>query len=109
MYDNVEQLLKAQLLLVELARHFTEYADEMKVEHTRDLYYKCLINICNRKELDLQNLQFDEHYEALFHNTNSYSFAAQPHSQSTPKNIQKKLKVAFAYQSFMYQTLKVAL
>ncbi|KRW99888.1 hypothetical protein PPERSA_12564 [Pseudocohnilembus persalinus] len=64
LFKNYEQLLDAQAILVNLAKHVISYATQVD-EILRDYYYNILMEIINRDELDLSNMGFEsELYQA---------------------------------------------
>jgi hypothetical protein len=54
---NLDLLLRVQSLLIDLARHLMDYADHVD-ESVRNLYFRTLILIFQREELDLFYMGF---------------------------------------------------
>lgn len=50
-------MIRVQSILIELAKHLLEYADQVD-ESLRELYYEGLILINNREEIDLNYMGF---------------------------------------------------
>lgn len=105
-YKNEEELLQSQNILIELVNHLMKYADEMD-EKIRELYYNLLTIICNREELNLHSMGFDQStYEYLMNLGSKMSFQkGQSRTKNEIKYLALKMKVGLSYQNFLYHTL----
>ena len=61
-------------MFIDLAKHLVEYADELIFEELRELYYCCLLQICNREEMELKNMQFDIYFKNLLEQAENINF-----------------------------------
>ncbi|EGR29965.1 hypothetical protein IMG5_145140 [Ichthyophthirius multifiliis] len=102
-YKTEEELLKAQLTIIELEKHLIMYADDVD-EQLKDNYYELLKLVINRGEFNLSQMCFDDSY--------SYLLIANNHTQKKRKKKQKiplKLEVALNYQYLLYIILEKVL
>ena len=105
-YKDEGELLQCQNIFIELANHLMNYADEMD-EKIRELYYDILTIICNREELNLHSMGFDQStYEYLMHLGSKMSFQkGESKTKNEIKYLALKMKVGLSYQSFLYHSL----
>lgn len=98
LYNSKVELIKTQLMMIDLAEHLLCYADEGN-EKIKSSYYKALKLLLNRGELDIAQMGFDE----------SYSFLLDPASQAKKRQFDKtvllKMDVGLRYQQFLYDVL----
>lgn len=96
------ELMRTQLMMIDLADHLLSYADEGN-EKIRNSYYTTLKLIMNRGELDIAQMRFDE----------SYNFLLDPASQAKKRQLDKKvllkMDVSVTYQEFLYKVLEKVL
>ena len=89
-YTTEKNLIKAQLQFIELGKHILEFCDWVS-DFLREIYYKIIILILNRSELDLGQIGFLE-------------------DNKIPEKILKtKIQVASEFQAFAYQTLQISI
>jgi hypothetical protein len=105
-FQNEDDLYLAQQILIDLAKHLLEYADQVD-EGLRDNYYDCLLQIINREELDLGYMGFDSEDKKV-HKSELRKVDIQKLDLKN-QNIYKKLRVCLSYQNFLYQTTELVL
>ena len=105
-YKNEEELFQSQNILIELAEHLLNYADEMD-EKIRELYYDLLTIACNREELNLHSVGFDQStYDYLLNLGTKMIFQkGESKTKNEIKFLALKMKVGLTYQGFLYTTL----
>ncbi|KRX03788.1 C2 domain [Pseudocohnilembus persalinus] len=107
-YKNREELYKSQSLLIELANHLYEYADEDDQVYLKPLYYDCLKLIMNRGEFNLETIGFSDEFK-IFIDRNFNVKNMNKKQKELYKIFKKKLKIGLEYQQLMYHTLDICL
>lgn len=102
LYNSKMELLKTQLMMIDLADHLLSYADEGN-EKIRNSYYHTLKLMLNRGELDISQMGFDESCSFLL------DAASQAKKRQIDKTILLKMDVALRYQQFLYGALEKVL
>lgn len=105
-YKSEEELFQSQNILVDLAEHLLNYSDEID-ERIREMYYELLAIVCNREELNLHSMGFDQStYEYLQSLGTKMIFQkGQSRSKAELKFLALKMKIGLNYQNFLYETL----
>lgn len=101
LYNSKIELMRTQLMMIDLADHLISYADEGD-EKIRKIYYETLKLILNRGELDISQIGFDESFNFLL---DQASLA----NRKLDKNTLLKMDVGLAYQQFLYKALEKVL
>lgn len=109
-YQNEAELFQSQNTLIELGTHLLNFADEMD-ENLRELYYDLLTLLCNREELNLHSMGFDQsNYEYLLNIGSKMSFQkGESKGKSVIKTLAFKMKIGLSYQNFLYDSLLMVL
>ncbi|EGR27741.1 hypothetical protein IMG5_190360 [Ichthyophthirius multifiliis] len=107
LYSNEEELIRVQDLLINLAQHLLEYADQVD-ESLRELYYEALILINNREELDLSYIGFQqEQMEQYIKSGKTLPNVKNLEVQAIEKQpLLKKIKICLTYESYLIETLE---
>ena len=109
LYKTPESLLASQRILIGIAKHLIEYADEVP-NTLRPIYYESLLLIFERGEFELNYMGFDESYSEFLKNAQKMSFKNESGAPKVEvKNFQRKLEVCERYQTLLYQTLQKVL
>ncbi|KAL4460366.1 hypothetical protein ABPG74_000117 [Tetrahymena malaccensis] len=109
LYKNEEELIRAQSILIEVAKHLLEYADQVD-EILRELYYETLILINNREELDLSYMGFDrDQKEQLFNEIMQIGDIKKMENDENQPTKAKKVRICLTYEGFLYHTLEKVL
>ncbi|KAL4500572.1 hypothetical protein ABPG72_002996 [Tetrahymena utriculariae] len=106
-YKSQEELLQSQDILIDVAKHLSQYADEVD-EYLRDNYYECLKIIINRGEFDLNYMGFDESYHFLLQTAQGAQLKKGFNKEAIRK-LNLKMKVALSYQKLLYSILEKVL
>ena len=110
-YDDTEDLLTGQKVMIDLAKYLMEYCDQVPLT-LRPLYFECLTLIFLRGELELNFMGFDtELNDPLQENNlkNNINSNGLNSGAAGAKNMDLKMKVATSYQSLLYHTLQKVL
>ncbi|EGR27513.1 hypothetical protein IMG5_194620 [Ichthyophthirius multifiliis] len=109
LYSNEDELIRAQFILIDLAKHLLEYADQVD-QSLRELYYESLILINNREELDLSHMGFQqshkqelEKYGKQIHNLKEILLD----QEKLP--LLKKIRICLKYENYLIETLDLVL
>ena len=111
-YNNIEDLLNSQKILIDLAKHFIEQCDQVPLS-LRSLYYECLTAVILRGELELNLMGYDQESSIPLMESTSKAILKKNQKLGSfnpdMKNMKQKIKVATSYQTFLYQTLEKVL
>ncbi|EAR90403.2 hypothetical protein TTHERM_00112530 (macronuclear) [Tetrahymena thermophila SB210] len=107
-YKSQEELLQSQDILIDVAKHLSQYADEVD-EYLRDNYYDCLKIIINRGEFDLNYMGFDESYHFLLETAQGAQLKKTGFNKEAIRKLNLKMKVALSYQKLLYSILEKVL
>lgn len=110
-YKNPEDLLAAQKVMIDLAKHLIESCDQVPLA-LRPLYYENLTMVISRGELALNFIGFEEGmYDNILKDDSKSTSKTQSATLGPldPKCMSQKMKVATSYQTFLYETLRKAL
>ncbi|KAL4468703.1 hypothetical protein ABPG74_005206 [Tetrahymena malaccensis] len=107
-YKSQEELLQSQDILIDVAKHLSQYADEVD-EYLRDNYYECLKIIINRGEFDLNYMGFDDTYHFLLETAQGAQLKKTGFNKEAIRKLNLKMKVALSYQKLLYSILEKVL
>ncbi|CAD8068828.1 unnamed protein product [Paramecium primaurelia] len=103
LYENLEEMIAAQLVFVDLTKNLLESADLID-EDLRDQYYNVLITLLNRDEFFISYLGFDKDLKEAYLLRNDQNYVSK--NKKLIQQLNQKIRIGLHYQNFLHQTFE---